>query len=108
MLPYLGKLYLDDIQTSDLEDWLGGIDDAGQHKRITINGWLRVVKSCIGDGRAEMDLTNPAARVKPLPERPSEKEGLTNSQLYFFSYGLRSRGHRPSGRGAGSHGYEVG
>lgn len=79
--PFLGKLFLDDIETQDVEGWVQAMAGRETHKNTTINGWLRVVKSCIGDGRAELGLTNPAARVKPLPERSSDKEGLKVEEL---------------------------
>lgn len=82
--PFIGDLYLDDITTQDIENWVQDMYITDNHKPTTINGWLRVLKSCIGDGRAELELPNPAARVKPLTEPPSEKKGLTPKELRTF------------------------
>lgn len=94
-LPFVGKLHLDAITTQDVEQWLQEMDDAGTHERTTINGWLRVVKSCIGDGRATLELSNPAARVAPLPEKPLEKEGLTLEELNALLVAYDHEGTRP-------------
>lgn len=82
VLPVLGQYYLDAITTSDVEKWLASMTKTAAP--TTINGWLKVLKACVGDGCAERGLSSPAIRVKPLPEPPSTKRGLTVEELRRF------------------------
>jgi integrase len=78
-LPYLGALYVDAITVQDIEKWLAQV--APTAKAPTVNGWLRVVKTCVGDACVELGLPEFVRRVKPLSEPPPQRHGLTPGQL---------------------------
>ena len=78
-LPHLGSLYVDAITVRDIEKWLSLMAPTAQPP--TVNGWLRVVKTCVGDACVELGLPDFVKRVKPLPEPPPRRHGLTPGQL---------------------------
>lgn len=82
ILPVLGQYYLDAITTRHVEAWVEVMKK--QAAAPTVNGWLKVLKACVGDGCAEHGLSSPAIRVKCLPEPPSTKRGLTAEELRRF------------------------
>jgi integrase len=63
----LGAMAVAEVHRGHVEAWLAGQAAAAKWQPTTINGWLAVLKQLLADATDEQQLSNPAARVKPLP-----------------------------------------
>lgn len=75
----LGPYYLDSLTPADVDLWLSRM--AREHSPATVNGWLRVLRSCLRDAVAELGIPDPTARVRALPEGQGTRQALTAPEL---------------------------
>lgn len=73
ILPGLGDLYLHAMQPVDIVRWRDGL--AKKYAPPTTNGHLRILREILADAAAELQLPNPAARVRQVAEDPRAAEG---------------------------------
>lgn len=73
ILPRLGDLFLDALQPVDVVNWRDGL--ARTSAPSTTNSHLRVLREILADAAAELQLPNPAARVRQVAELPRAAEG---------------------------------
>ena len=94
IIPALGDLYLNALTRRDVEDWM--VFEARKHQPRSVNGWLRILKTLLGDACDEFQFPNPAARVKPLPEPQMDEDdpnALTETELAALLEAFRN--HQP-------------
>jgi integrase len=80
ILPRLGDLFLDALQPVDIVTWRDTI--AKVSAPATTNSHLRVLREILADAAAELQLPNPAARVRQVAELPrSDGKALSADEL---------------------------
>jgi integrase len=84
ILPYLGNIYLDQLERSDIMAWLSARANSGR-AAPTVNGWLRVLKTLLRDAIADGYLDrDPTVRIAMIPEPPTQHETLSFDELGSF------------------------
>lgn len=92
ILPSLGALYLDALRPADIVRWRDDI--ARRLAPVTTNGHLRVLRTMLADASAELQIANPAARVKQIAEAPShERKALSADELHGVMLAMRDLDH---------------
>lgn len=76
ILPVLGRLYLDAVRPDDIRRWFA--DKAARYAPATANGFLRVLKTVMADAAEEMEIRNPTARIRAIPEERSRRSRQYN------------------------------
>jgi integrase len=81
ILPAFGDLYFDTLTKQDIEAWV--VELAKKYRPETVNGRLRVLKTLCRDAAADLGITDPSVRVRPLPTRDvaDRRQALTADEL---------------------------
>lgn len=78
LIPALGKYRLSELRTSDVEDWLEGLDISGKTKNNVLIPLRSVFKLAIRDDKIERD---PIAKIAHFSHRAKQPDPLTRPEM---------------------------
>jgi integrase len=76
ILPVLGRHYMDALRPDDVRHWFAA--KAARYASATANGFLRVLKTVMADAAEELEIRNPTARIRAIPEERSRRSRQYN------------------------------